>query len=276
MSEKWENFLKNLGEWRGAFTQFSLEGNQLGSTPSIINLEGFERNQAVRFRVRRFAEGGYDTPPTKDYQQEYRTLGRQMLVFETGAFSKGTLQVAPFSEFGAEYGFVSGDRRLRLVQLYDRQGAFQGLTLIREFRAGSNARERSPLTVEQLLGVWEGQARTQYADAREPTHHSTRVELSWKGDRQLLQVLEYAGRTHTSIAKVEGKQIWFEDSPTRVVVMLPDGASSTILRELKSNQAFSVEAGWLLDATERQRVIRHYDDQGAWFSSTHIREFKTA
>ena len=274
MSAKWENFLKNLGEWRGSFTQFSLQGDRLGSTNSIIDLESFDNNQAVRFRLRRFAGDSYDTPPTQDYQQEYRTLGRQILIFETGAFSKGTLQAAPFSEFGAEYGFVAGDRRLRLVQLYNKQGEFQGLTLIREFRAGSNAQERSPLTVEQLLGVWEGQALTQYADWQEPTQYSTRLEIARNGERQLLQTLEFKEQRLTSTARVEGKQIWFEGNTTRVVTLLPDGASSNIPLRLDSKRVFFVEAGWLVSPTERQRLIRHYNDKGGWNSSTLIRERK--
>lgn len=276
MDAKWENFLKNLGEWRGSFTQFSLNGDQLSSTNSIINLESFDSGQTVRFRVRRFGEGSYDTSPTQDYQQEYRTLGRQILVFETGAFSKGTLQVAPFSEFGAEYGFVASDRRLRLVQLYDKQGEFQGLTLIREFRAGSNAYERPPLTFEHLLGIWEGQACTQYANWQEPTQYLTRLEIVQNGEGQLVQTLEFEEQRLVSTARVEGKQIWFEDNTTRVVTLLPDGVSNNIPLKLSSGQGFFVEAGWLVSPTERQRLIRRYDDRGGWISSTHVREHKTS
>ncbi|PZD70333.1 hypothetical protein C1752_14078 [Acaryochloris thomasi RCC1774] len=277
MSKKWENFFKNLGEWRGSFTQFSLEGDQLSSTDSIINLESFDNNQAFRFRVRRFGDGDYDTPPTKDYQQEHRTLGRYILVFETGAFSKGTIQLAPFSTFGAEYGLVTSDRRLRLVQLYDEQGEFQGLTLIREFRAGSTAHERPPLTVEQLLGVWEGQAHTEYTDLQKSTQYSTRLEVVRHGENQLLQTLEFEGQSLTSKGRIEGKQICFEDNMTRVVTLLPDGASSNIPLKLDSDQAaFFVEAGWLVSPTERQRLIHHYNDKGSWTSSTHIREHKTS
>ena len=274
MDQKWEYFLKNLGEWQGSFTQLSLQGDELSSTNSIINLESFDNSQAVRFRVRRFGDGGYNTPPTSDHQQEYRSLGRQILLFETGAFSKGTLQVAPFSEFGAEYGFVATDRRLRLVQLYNKQGEFQGLTLIREFRAGTTAQERSPLTVEQLLGVWDGQACTQYADWQDPTQYSTRLEIVQSGDRQVTQTLEFGDQRLTSTARVEGKQLWFEDNTTRIVTLLPDGASSNVPLTLSSKQAFFVEAGWLESPTERQRLIRHYNDKGAWTSSTHIREHK--
>jgi hypothetical protein len=39
MENNWANFLKNMGEWRGSFTQVSLDGELLGSTPSILSLE---------------------------------------------------------------------------------------------------------------------------------------------------------------------------------------------------------------------------------------------
>ncbi|MEM1368408.1 MAG: DUF3598 family protein [Cyanobacteria bacterium P01_H01_bin.15] len=274
MSEKWENFLKNLGEWRGSFTQFSLQGKQLSSTNSIINLDGFDNNQVVRFRVRRFGEGNYNTPPTQDNQQEYRSLGQQIVLFGTGAFSKGSFQVSPISEFGAEYGFVATDRRLRFVQLYTKQGDFQGLTLIREFRAGTNALERPALTLDQLLGTWEGQAETQYADLRNPTQCVTRLKIEKNGNRQIRQSLEFEGQSVTSTARIEGNQLLFGGGVDRVVTLLPDGASSNIPLKISSRQLFFVETGWLISPTERQRLIRHYDDKGAWTGSTHVREQK--
>ena len=45
MENNWQNFLQNLGEWRGSFTQVSLTGEILDSTPSILTLEGLEDNQ---------------------------------------------------------------------------------------------------------------------------------------------------------------------------------------------------------------------------------------
>lgn len=274
MGTKWENFLKNLGEWRGSFAQFSLEGDLLRTTNSIINLESFDDQQAVLFRVRRFGEGGYDTPPTQDYQQEYRTLGRQILVFDTGAFSKGTIQVSPFSEFGAEYGFVAPDRRLRVVQLYDKQNEFQGLTLIREFRANTTAPERPPLSVDQLLGVWEGQACTEYADWQNPTEYATRLEVRQIDEQHVIQTLEFGGQQISSTARVQGNQLWFEGEMPRVITLLPAGASSNIPLKVSHKKAFVVEVGWLVSPTERQRLIRQYDGTGAWTGSTFIREVK--
>lgn len=91
-----------------------------------------------------------------------------MVFFDNGTFCKGTLQVAPGTPFGGEFGFVDGDRRHRLVQLHDSEGTLSGLVLIREFRAGSGAVERPPLQPAALLGEWQGQASTINADWPEP------------------------------------------------------------------------------------------------------------
>ncbi len=81
MENNWANFLKNLGEWEGSFTSVSLEGELLNSTPSILNLEGLENNQLVRFRLRRFGLSDYSEPPVSDHAQEYRSIGRQNIFF---------------------------------------------------------------------------------------------------------------------------------------------------------------------------------------------------
>ncbi len=275
MENNWENFLQNLGEWRGSFTSVSLEGELLDSTPSILNLEGLENNQLVRFRLRRYGSGGYSQPPLSDYSQEYRTVGSQNIFFETGAFSKGSLQLAPFSEFGAEYGFVAENRRLRFVQLYDRQGNLSSLTLIREFRSGTDARERPPLTVEQLLGQWQGTACTAYADWRPSDTCSTRLEVQDLGDGRLRQQLSFGDRTLTSTAQITGNILLFEEGPSpRKVLLLPDGTSSNTPLQLTLRQPFWVEVGWLVTEQQRQRLIRSYNEKGEWISATHVIEHR--
>ena len=176
--DNWQNFLKNLGEWRGSFTRLTPQGAEVSSTPSILTLEGLEDNQLVRFRLRRYDNTDYQDPPSQDYSQDYRSLGRQAIFFDTGAFSKGPWQLAPFTEFGAEFGFVDGDRRFRFVQLYDKDLKLDSLTLIREFRQGSAAVERPPLSLDQLWGTWRGQACTAYPDWRDPEISATELTLS--------------------------------------------------------------------------------------------------
>ncbi|MDB9460210.1 DUF3598 family protein [Dolichospermum circinale CS-545/17] len=275
MASNWENFLKNLGEWRGSFTKISADGKILDSTPSILNLEADDHNQVVLFRLRRFNSANYDSPPIQDYQQEYRSLGRQNIFFATGAFSKGTLQLAPFSEFGAEYGFVDHDRRLRLVQLYDQKGNFISLTLIREFRSFTDAYERPQLTVEQLIGNWRGQAHTVYADLRPSETYGTYLEIQKIGDGYLEQKLSFQSQIITTKARIEGNKIISETAGiARQILLLPDGSSSNVPLQLQLRKSFFVAAGWLVRENERQRLIRNYSDKGEWISSTHIIEHK--
>ncbi|WP_309728566.1 DUF3598 family protein [Chamaesiphon sp. OTE_75_metabat_556] len=270
MGSNWENFLENLGEWTGTFTQVSIDGEVLSSTPSILTLAGLEDNQLVKFRLRRFANNT-DEPPTSDRVQEYRSLGRQAVFFDTGAFSKGSLQVAPFAEFGAEYGFVSKNRRSRLVQLFDKQSNFASLTLIREIRSGTAATLRPDLTVEQLLGKWVGVACTCYADWRDPTTMQTSLAISQVGE-SLQQQLTFGDRTISSTARIDGNRLHFAGTTPRKILLLPDGASSNTPLQISHRQPFFVEAGWLLSSNQRQRLIRNYNDKGEWISSTHVIE----
>ena len=274
MESNWDNFLKNLGEWQGSFTRVSITGELQDSTPSILNLTGLEDNQLVTFRLRRFSAGGDGEQPISDTQQEYRSLGKQAVFFDTGAFSKGSLQVAPFAEFGAEYGFVSANRRLRFVQLFDGQGNFTNLILIREFRSGTDAAERPYLNVEQLFGKWEGIACTVYPDWKPSDTITTSLTIREIGSSRLEQELSFAGERITSVARIEGNQLNFEGEIPRRILLLPDGGSSNIPLKISHRKSFFVETGWLVGDNQRQRLMRRYNDNGEWISSTHIIEHR--
>ncbi len=272
---QWQNFLKNLGEWRGSFTQLTPTGKIIKSTPSILSLEGFEDNRLVRFRLRRYDNPDYQDPPTQDYSQEYRSLGRQIIFFDTGTFSKGAWQLAPFTEFGAEFGFIVGDRRMRFVQLYSKELHLDSLTLIREFRAGSDAQERPQLTVEQLLGTWQGKAYTVSPNWPEPTMTETQVTLAQEGDR-LHQTSTFNEATINSTGVIQRDQIRFTGHHARSVLLLPDGVSCNAPDALQLRQSFFLEVGWLVSNHERQRLLRHYDGKGGWSGSTLVVEQRVA
>ena len=149
MGSQWHNFLLNLGEWHGSFTQLDAQGAIGESTASILSLIQGDEERLVHFSLRRFGQG-LDNAPTREISQDYRSLGRQVVFFDGGSFSKGTLQVAPGSTFGAEFGFIDADRRHRLVVLHNNEGCFESAVLIREVRAGSAACERPPLTIQEI------------------------------------------------------------------------------------------------------------------------------
>ncbi|MEQ9486565.1 MAG: DUF3598 family protein [Coleofasciculus sp. F4-SAH-05] len=213
MRSQWECLLENLGEWQGSFTRFSpqrkpltpSEVEMLTDTPTVVSLEGLNQNKTVRQVIRRY-------PPNRDVEEtvlEYSTLARSVLFFETDAFSQGSMQWGTFSEFGAELGLIAGNRRLRLVQLYDKDAQLSQLTLIREKRAGTDTPERPPLTVDRLLGEWQGEAVTLYPDWRSETY-STKLTIERPDSNRLVQHLTFgvgeSVRTLTSSARIDGSR----------------------------------------------------------------------
>ncbi|UBF27528.1 DUF3598 family protein [Kovacikia minuta CCNUW1] len=293
MKSQWESFLQNLGEWRGTFARFSPQAEFLGDTPTVVSFEGLNTNQTVRQVVRRYAtdvsvrsdESLEGIAPTEERVLEYSSLGGGLLFFEDGAFSQGSIQLAPFSEFGAELGFIEtvgdvpGNRRLRLVQLYNNRRLEQ-ITLIREQRAGTPVVENPPLQLADLIGEWRGEAVTLYPDWRHPDTFPTHLKLSLDNDR-LLQQLSYgeggSDRTLTSSATIHESVLKFDQGTHLVqVVMLPNGASSTCPVEIQLRQPFFLEAGWLIQPTLRQRMIRSYNSKGEWVSLTLVTEQKVS
>ncbi|MGB3190799.1 MAG: DUF3598 family protein [Limnoraphis sp.] len=276
MRSQWENFLKNLGEWQGSFTQFSNQGEIVKDTPSILQLEAFDDNKTVCLTLRRFppSPDSITKPPVDELVREFKSLGREILFFENGAFSQGTIQLAPFAKSGAEFGFMAENRRLRLVEMFDPDGNLDQLTLIRETRANTDTVERPPLSVEALLGTWNGEAVTLYPDLRSPDTFSTQMNLQLDDTRKLTQSLTFANQTISSTATINGSILQFDGGSNIKVYLLPDGASATVPQQVKLRQPFFFEAGWLVHPNERQRLIRRYNDKGEWESLTLVTEHK--
>jgi hypothetical protein len=287
MASQWQNFQRNLGDWQGSFTTLDREGHALDTTPSRLTLSSGEEGRVVHFRLRRFGDAEAGSPPTRDIAQEYRSLGRQVVFFDNGSFSKGSLQIAPGTRFGAEYGFISGDRRHRLVQLFGEDGAFSSLVLIREFRAGTAASEGPPLTPCQLSGRWQGEAATIEADWPEPTLADAAIQVDQVDGDGLRIETRLAAEQSVVLARREeaGPADGADGSglpapcyavagPTGTgelpgrMVLLPDGGLSLVPSRVHHRQGFSVEAGWLQSPTCWQRLIRRYGQRGEWLSST--------
>jgi Domain of unknown function (DUF3598) len=266
MKSQWECFLENLGEWHGSFTRLSVQGEILEDTPSVLKLEQ-KAEKNVHLSLRR------DAPQYKDLELDFSdafSLG--LLFFESGHFCQGSPQLGVQSEFGAEFGFIHGDRRLRLVQMYDPDHRLRSLTLIREQRAGSDAPERPPLTVEDLMGTWQGEAITMYPDLRSPPTLPTTLHIQREQDR-LHQEMSFAGTTIRSSAQIQGSVLLFDQGVMPIqIVLLPDGASANCPQQITLGHSFVLETGWLLEPNLRQRLIRSYNDQGEWTSITLVTE----
>jgi hypothetical protein len=281
MVAQWENFLQNLGEWHGSFTQLSTRGEVLQDTPSIISLEGFNDNKTVRLKLRRFSPNpsGVGEPSVSELVREYQTLGRDILFFENGAFSQGTIQLAPFSECGAELGFIYNYRRLRFAQIYNTDGYLSKLTLIREKQLDKNVPERPPLTVDDLLGEWEGEAVTMYPDGRSPDFYSTKLQLHLESSDRLVSKITFGSNATviSSSASIDGSVVHFNEGASPVqVLLLPDGGSCTLPVKIELRKPIFFEAGWLVEPDLRFRMIRSYNERGEWVSLTLVTERKVS
>lgn len=274
MASQWDNLLKNIGEWQGSFTQFSPDGKQLDDTPSLLILEGLRDNKAMRLTLNRFPKNR----SPYELKSEFSSINRSMLVFADGTFSKGSMQWSPVSEFGGEFGLKTDNERLRLVQLYTRESQLQSITLIREKLAGTNPPERPPLTPEQLIGEWQGEAIALYPDWREePT--TTHLKVEKESSDRLRQTLSFGtgstAQTLQSTARIEGSVLHFEEGKIPYqILLLPNGASSNCPRAIAPRQRFILELGWLVTPELRVRLIRNYSDRGEWVNSILVREKK--
>ncbi len=253
MRSQWECLLQNLGCWQGSFTRLSKTGEILEDIPSETSLELKEDSQTVRQVVRRFYGDQGDQP--QDLVLEYRTLNKSTTFFENGAFSQGALQFAPFTEFGAELGLIDGDRRMRLVIVYDCASQLDRFTFIREHLPHSTTPERPQLKLDALLGKWEGEAITISSDWLTPEISLTMTEWRQNGDR---------------ITNFDNQDTFL---PTQTL-FLPDGASVTCPIAIAPRQPFSLSLSWLLKPDLYQQIIRTYDHKGGWKSLTLVTERK--
>ncbi len=250
-------------------------------TPTEVALLPQKDGQAMRQEIHRYPSNA----PEQTTVLEYSSLSRTTLFFEDGAFSQGSTQWGPLSEFGAELGLIKGvgeashraNRRLRLVQIFARTNELKQITLIREQLKGSSAPERPSLKVSDLIGTWEGQSVTQYADLRPEQTQKTQLKIEDMGASRLRQTLSFSASRPpiTSTGTIKNQIITFNEGAQTVhVLLLPDGASATFPPQITPRQPLFLEVGWLLDANTRQRMIRSYDTAGAWVSITLVTEQK--
>lgn len=270
MASQWERLLKNAGTWVGSFTQVDPAGEILKDAPSVVTLKPLDGGNLMRQEITRQPAN----EPPQETVLEYRSLAKSVLFFENGAFSQGSIQWGPFSDFGAELGLIANDHRLRLVQLFDKNRQLSELTLIREHRDGTPPSVRPDLTLAALTGTWIGEAVTLYPDLRPSDTYPTHLEITKQGNtvQQTLQFGEGIPPIQTQ-GTVTGNRILFDTGSQSVqVLLLPDGASSTCPTHIEPRQPLFLEMGWMIAPNERQRLIRQYTAQGGWASLTLVTE----
>jgi hypothetical protein len=275
---QWECLQKNLGCWQGYFSRLSPQGQIREDIPSELILEELNDRNTIRLTLRQFY------PDPHDQRSQVRViefwadspLGRSILFFPNGEFSQGSTQLGVAIEFGAEFSFIAGSRRSRLVQQFDQQGNLDTLTLIREKLAESNVPERPHLELNDLLGTWIGEAIAIYPDGRSPHIYPTKLQLTKRSESEVAQTVTFGDppQSFTSAGKINDAVINFNAGTPVQVVLLQDGASSVCPVQVKLGQPLFLEAGWLIQPDLRHRMIRSYDRNGAWTSLTLITERK--
>jgi hypothetical protein len=275
---QWECLLENLGVWQGTFTQLSVQGEIIESVKSETILAGLAENKSIRQTIRKFYPEG-----TKENILEYQNLARSVLFFDNGAFSHGSTQFSPLDALVAELGLIDRDRqrRIRVVSIHKMRGALEKFTVIVEGLAEKAKPELPPLTLAQLLGTWQGESTTIYADLRSPETFSSTLEIDQIDQRQLQQKLTFANQEISSIGAISSNRLLFDSATsaevkTVQVLFLPDGASVACPLQLYNKEPFGLELGWLITPTLRHRIRRSYDSIGAWDSLTLTVEQKIA
>jgi hypothetical protein len=269
---QWDGLLQNLGVWEGSFTELSPNGVQLQDTPSELRLGLSADGKVVDLLLQRFPNGAAIQEIALQFN--YPGPGPKIPFFESGCFSQGSLQWSTWGQFGNEFALIVGDRRLRLVQLYRQGTDLTSLTLIRESRAGSYAQASPPLTIDDLIGTWDGEATTLYPDGRLSPPLQTHLQVQQDGDR-LRQALQFGLQTIRSSARIAGNCLHFDEGAQPMQLLcLPGGASSLCPIRIQPNLPFMVEAGWLVEPNYRKRLMRSYCDRGEWTSITLVKERK--
>ena len=164
MLDQWALFQHNLGVWRGSFTTFNHQLQLQHVQPSELTLAPAPTGGSIELSLLFWPEQKHqlavlpEGAPVKRISQSFTNLPSELRFFPTGTFCRGSLFMAPaaqvWSRLYAEFGFLHGQRRHRLVLLWDRGGQLDRIVLIREFLAGSSAVECPPLDAAQLIGHW--------------------------------------------------------------------------------------------------------------------------
>ena len=245
MLDQWTLLLRNAGEWRGSFDTLDRNLQLTKRQPSILSLEagssGVPINLTLLFWPSDPPPGTdpYSGEPAKRIAQSFSSPDPDLGFFSTGSFSRGTPQVSTWSRLYAEFGFLHADRRHRLVLLWDASDRFDHLVLIREFRAGTSARENPPLAGEHLLGTWHAQDMSLDRDG-------SQIEAAPSTFSLQLQPEHLAG-----------------------VTWLPDGGGFRVPQRIDRHQPFKVEALWMATPQRLEWIQRCYGEGGSWLSTRH-------
>jgi Domain of unknown function (DUF3598) len=254
----------HLGRWEGIFADFSPDARFLSQKESVILFEEPEPNM-IR-QTNRY-------PGCEDKVWEYQDLSRSLQFFEDGSFSNGRVQLAPFSAFAAEQGFLHGDYKARMVHLFDTDGKASAITTIQEVRGSYQEPASIHNPLESLLGIWRGEALVLFPDWPEPEKFESELILEKVGGQVRRQskigmhTVDWSGTVEDESVNFDSYRMVFY--PGNLLAISP-----WQLPLFSSDKSFFVETGWFIEPRLCLRMIRHYDPKGAWQRTMLIKEQK--
>ncbi len=240
-SRQWDHLLLNCGIWQGSFDTFDRDLELRRRQPSQLTLAG--DGAAVELELLFWPDaldGQRQGDPVKRIVQTFHQVDPELAFFSTGSFSRGSLFISTWSGPYAEFGFLWGDRRHRLVLLWDGSGRFDHPVLIREHRDGFEPNEAPPLAAEQLLGGWRGHQTVLERDQPVDHPHITPHELLISKD--MLHGLQW----------------------------LPEGGAFRAPDHVCAGSGFEIEAWWCPCPGRLEHIQRCYDAFGSWIASRHV------
>ncbi|MEA5462444.1 DUF3598 family protein [Leptothoe sp. PORK10 BA2] len=290
-TEQWTYIRKNIGQWQGLFIQLSPSATQVSSTPSVLTLEEDRLDQHMTLVLTRTPQG--QPSQTMERDLGYPGAAPYICFFPTGAFSQGPVVRRPWSSFGSEFSLLAGNRRLRLVQLYNGTATGEHIldyvTLIPEYRlptaataaatatigaaALSMAPPQIPLMMDRVLGTWQGNSLYLPATMDRPQIGSSYWQAKRLGDE--LQVSWGSGaitpgQTESTTGRFTpiNSHCWQAVGSPLQFWLLPGDASCTVYPQLPQQSGARLEFCWYLSPRQRQRLVRDYGTDGNWLGTS--------
>mgnify|MGYP001791232291 CR=1 FL=1 len=265
-TDQWTYIRKNIGQWRGPFIQFSSQAAQGSEVPWVRTLAKERLHQHMSLALQL----------TLHRQPNY-TPGHDICCLPTGAFSQGAMVRRPWSSFGAEFSLLTDNRRLRLVQLYN--GTASGehtldyVTLIPEYRSpavGPDALDSPPLTLDTVLGTWQGNSLYLPATMDKPHIGSSHWQAQRRGNDLTVTWGQESKPTDPKTQRFTpiDPHRWQAADSSLQFWLLPGGASCTVYPQLSKQQGARLELCWYLSSHQRQRLVRDYGTDGNWIGTS--------
>ncbi|MCS6802502.1 MAG: DUF3598 family protein [Chloroflexota bacterium] len=283
MTKTFDSLCLNEGVWEGVWTYFRPPTDEQPS-PEAINQRTstliFERLGPSRLRqTNRYHGQGELVWEYEDAEEglrwfeikgEERKPGDPNFIAAIRPFSgencftSGYLRLMENLPFISEQGIVVGERKRRGMVMFDRAGAPATLIAIRETRNGTLVDDdHAVVTVDDLLGEWSGEARMVTAAGTEETALPARLLVRREDDR--LQLVSAFGDNAESVAGTLGEgSVRLENGhrlvflPGRILLGYPEQIPAS------GNRAFTVSLWWWPEPTRLRRMVREYDEDGAW------------